>query len=124
MKEQLDTHRPSHGRRYDDVGRWEDSLGDFWSEQPASVRKKARWKKNLTLDAYMSAFGRGVKAAKVDDVEIAIKILHPPASHPPDTLYLGGSRSHRVLLGSHQSHHREDAALIGCWDSPESGFGD
>jgi hypothetical protein len=47
----------------------------FWSEQPAAVRKKARWKKNLTLDAYMSAFGRGVKVAEVEDVEIAIRIF-------------------------------------------------
>lgn len=48
----------------------------FWSEQPAAVRKKARWKRNLTLDAYMSAFGRGSKVAKLEDVEIAIKIFN------------------------------------------------
>ena len=50
-------------------------LETFWSEQVAAVRKKARWKKNLTLDAYMSAFGRGVKVAELEDVEIAIKIF-------------------------------------------------
>jgi hypothetical protein len=50
-------------------------LESFWSGQPSGVRKKARWKKNLTLDAYMSAFGRGVKVAEVADVEIAIRIF-------------------------------------------------
>jgi hypothetical protein len=50
-------------------------LETFWSEQPTAVRKKARWKKNLALDAYMSAFGRGVKVAEMVDVEIAVKIF-------------------------------------------------
>jgi len=50
-------------------------LETFWSRQQPEVRKKARWKKNLTLDAYMSAFGRGVKVAEVEDVEIAIRIF-------------------------------------------------
>jgi len=50
-------------------------LEAFWSGQQPEVRKKARWKKNLTLDAYMSAFGRGVKVAELEDVEIAIKIF-------------------------------------------------
>ncbi len=50
-------------------------LESFWSEQPTAVRKKVRWKKNLTLDAYISAFGRGVKIVEMGDVEIAVKIF-------------------------------------------------
>jgi hypothetical protein len=50
-------------------------LDAFWTTQPGDVKKKARWKKNLTLDAYMSAFGRGSKVAEVSDVEIAIRIF-------------------------------------------------
>ncbi len=52
-----------------------DALEIFWKGQSAAVRKKARWKKNLMLDAYMSAFGRGVKTVDVDDARIAIKIF-------------------------------------------------
>lgn len=50
-------------------------LESFWSMQAPAVRKKARWKKNLTLDAFMSAFGRGSKVVELEDVEIAIKIF-------------------------------------------------
>jgi putative DNA primase/helicase len=50
-------------------------LESFWVGQPPAVRKKARWKKNLALDAYMSAFGRGSKVAELEDVEIAIRIF-------------------------------------------------
>lgn len=50
-------------------------LDKFWSNQPDTVRKKARWKKNLMLDAYMSAFGRGLKVVELEDAEIAIKIF-------------------------------------------------
>ena len=50
-------------------------LEAFWSSLQPEVKKKARWKKNLTLDVYMSAFGRGLKIAEVEDVEIAIKIF-------------------------------------------------
>lgn len=50
-------------------------LDNFWAEQRADVRKKARWKKNLTLDVYVSAFGRSSKIAELEDVEIAIKIF-------------------------------------------------
>ena len=50
-------------------------LDSFWAEQKPEVRKKARWKKNLMLDAYMSAFGRGSKTAGIEDAEIAIKIF-------------------------------------------------
>lgn len=50
-------------------------LDAFWSGQPDAVRKKARWKKNLMLDAYMSAFGRGSKIAELEDAEIAVKIF-------------------------------------------------
>jgi Bifunctional DNA primase/polymerase, N-terminal len=47
----------------------------FWSEQPPEVQKKVRWKKHLTLDTYMSAFGERRKEATLADVEIAIKIF-------------------------------------------------
>jgi RepB DNA-primase from phage plasmid len=47
----------------------------FWKDQPVEVRKKARWKKVLQLDAFMSAFGRGVRIVDLADVEIAIKIF-------------------------------------------------
>ena len=50
-------------------------LDDFWKWQPAEVRKKARWKKNLQLDAYMSAFGCGRKVVEPEDAVIAIKIF-------------------------------------------------
>ncbi len=50
-------------------------LNDFWKDQPVEVRKKARWKKNLMLDAFMSAFGRGSKVVESEDVTIAIKIF-------------------------------------------------
>jgi hypothetical protein len=49
------------------------ALDEFWQGQPSSVKKKARWKKSLTLDVYMSAFGRGLKVAELEDVENAIK---------------------------------------------------
>ena len=50
-------------------------IEQFWDGQPKEVRKKARWKKNLWLDAYMSAFGRRSKIAEREDVEIAAKIF-------------------------------------------------
>ncbi len=50
-------------------------LDDFWKSQPAEIRKKARFKKNLLLDAYMSAFGRGLKTVELEDAETAIKIF-------------------------------------------------
>jgi putative DNA primase/helicase len=50
-------------------------LDDFWKFQPPSVRRKARWKKNLQLDAYLSAFGCGRKVVEAEDVVIAIKIF-------------------------------------------------
>jgi hypothetical protein len=50
-------------------------LDKFWLEQKPEVRKKARWKKHLMLDAFMSAFGRGSKIVKLEDAEIAIKIF-------------------------------------------------
>ena len=51
------------------------ALDKFWLEQPSEVKKKARWKKSLTLDVYMNAFGRGLKVAELEDVENAIKIF-------------------------------------------------
>ncbi len=50
-------------------------LDGFWQEQSVEVRKKARWKKNLVLDSYMSAFGRGVRTVEPEDAGIAIKIF-------------------------------------------------
>jgi hypothetical protein len=50
-------------------------LDGFWNRQPNEVRKKARWKKNLYLDTYMSAFGRSVKTADVEDAVDAVKIF-------------------------------------------------
>jgi hypothetical protein len=50
-------------------------LDAFWSSHPDAIRKKVRWKKNLLLDAYMSAFGRGLKLVELEDAEIAIKIF-------------------------------------------------
>jgi hypothetical protein len=48
-------------------------VDEFWSQQTPETKKKARWKKSLTLDVYMNAFGRGVKVAELEDVESAIK---------------------------------------------------
>jgi hypothetical protein len=50
-------------------------LESFWKGQPDDVRKKARWRKSLFLDAFMSAFGRGVKVADISDAEIAVRIF-------------------------------------------------
>lgn len=50
-------------------------LDEFWNQQSVDVQKKARWKKNLTVDAYMSAFGRGARTVETSDVDIAIKIF-------------------------------------------------
>jgi hypothetical protein len=50
-------------------------LDNFWREQSGDVRKKARWKKHLYMDAYMSAFGRALKVVELGDAEIAIKIF-------------------------------------------------
>ncbi len=49
-------------------------LEQFWAEQDEATRKKARWKKHLMVDAFMSAFGRGLKCVELADAEIAIKI--------------------------------------------------
>lgn len=51
------------------------SLDFFWSLQPPEVRTKARWKKNATLDCFMSAFGRCSKIVELNDVDIAIRIF-------------------------------------------------
>jgi hypothetical protein len=53
----------------------ENRLEEFWTEQPKEVRVKVRWKKDLAMDAFMSAFGRGSKVAELEDMEIAIKIF-------------------------------------------------
>jgi RepB DNA-primase from phage plasmid/Primase C terminal 1 (PriCT-1) len=47
----------------------------FWSHQLPEVRKKARWKKHLIVDAYMSAFGRESMVAEMQDVDRAVKIF-------------------------------------------------
>lgn len=50
-------------------------LEEFWSGQPTDVRRKPRFKKNLILDAYMSAFGRSSRTLETSDMEIAIRIF-------------------------------------------------
>lgn len=52
-----------------------DCLKQFWDAQPIEVRKKARWKKNMQVDAFMSAFGRGVREVELEDAVIATKIF-------------------------------------------------
>jgi len=52
-----------------------DSFANFWDSQPKEVRTKARWKKNVMLDAYMAAFGRGSKQVEADDMDIALQLL-------------------------------------------------
>src|SRR6202161_3998246 len=47
-------------------------LGIFWSAQPVEIRRKSRFKKYLTLDMYMAAFGRGVTVAEAEDLAVAI----------------------------------------------------
>jgi bifunctional DNA primase/polymerase-like protein len=94
-------------------------LETFWSEQPAAVRKKARWKKNLTLDAYLSAFGRGVKVADIEDVAIAIRIFTRQlvirqthfTSEVPDRIgfYLG------LIKGITEKMQRQLAAGVPEW---------
>jgi putative DNA primase/helicase len=50
-------------------------LDECWSSQSPETRKKARWRSNLKLDAYMSAFGRGLKVVEAEDARVAIKIF-------------------------------------------------
>ncbi len=45
----------------------------FWATLEPEVRTVARLKKQLKLDAYLMAFGRGAKAAELSDIEDAIK---------------------------------------------------
>jgi hypothetical protein len=51
-----------------------DSFNNFWDSLPKEVRTKARWRKNVMLDAYMAAFGRGSKQVEMDDMDIAIQL--------------------------------------------------
>jgi hypothetical protein len=51
------------------------ALEAFWSGQPREVRTKARFRTNLLLDAYMSAFGRGSRLVEAEDAAIAMKIF-------------------------------------------------
>jgi hypothetical protein len=53
----------------------ETRLEELWTEQPKEVRVKVRWKKNLAMDAFMSAFGRNSKVAELADMDVAIKIF-------------------------------------------------
>jgi len=50
-------------------------LEDFWQSQPLSVRTKVRFRTNLFLDAYMSAFGRRSWTVERADADAAIKIF-------------------------------------------------
>jgi len=52
-----------------------DIFNNFWDSQPKEVRTKARWKKNVTLDAYLVAFGRGSKQVETDDTDIALQLF-------------------------------------------------
>lgn len=54
----------------------ESKLEDFWKTQPSDLRRKIRFKKHLMLDMYMAAFGRGVKIAEPEDLDVAIKIYN------------------------------------------------
>jgi hypothetical protein len=51
-------------------------LSNFWNAQPVDVRRKIRFKKYLTLDMYMAAFGRGATVAEPEDLATAIKIFN------------------------------------------------
>lgn len=50
-------------------------LHEFWLTLPAEVRTVARFKKHIKLDAYLMAFGRGLRTVEVSDMEDAIKIF-------------------------------------------------
>ena len=50
-------------------------LDECWNAQSPETRKKARWRSNLKLDTYMSAFGRGRKVVEAEDARVAIKIF-------------------------------------------------
>ena len=52
-----------------------DSFNNFWDSQAKEVRTKARWKKNVLLDAYMAAFGRGSKQVETGDMDIALQLF-------------------------------------------------
>jgi hypothetical protein len=51
------------------------ALEAFWMNQPPEIRRKIRLKKHLMLDMYMAAFGRGVRQAELEDLEVAQKIF-------------------------------------------------
>lgn len=53
----------------------ESRLEEFWKSQPSDVRRKIRFKKYLTLDMYMAAFGRGAMVAELEDLDVATKIF-------------------------------------------------
>ncbi len=48
-------------------------LDECWNAQSAKTKSKARWRSNLKLEAYMSAFGRGLKVVEPEDATVAIK---------------------------------------------------
>jgi hypothetical protein len=50
-------------------------LYNFWLTLPTEVRTVARFKKHIKLDAYLMAFGRGVRTVEVSDMQDAIKIF-------------------------------------------------
>jgi hypothetical protein len=53
----------------------ESRLDEFWESQPVEIRKKVRFKKHVMLDMYMAAFGRGLRAAELEDLDVAIRIF-------------------------------------------------
>jgi Bifunctional DNA primase/polymerase, N-terminal len=76
----LDLHKKISSLNFDAKMTMSDStridLSSFWNAQPVEIRRKIRFKKYLTLDMYMAAFGRGVTVAETEDLATAIKIFN------------------------------------------------
>lgn len=51
------------------------ALVAFWDAQDKETKKKARWKKALMLDAYLTAFGEGLHEAGIEHAKVAIAIF-------------------------------------------------
>jgi hypothetical protein len=50
-------------------------LDEFWASQASEIRKKARWRKHLLVDAFMCSFGRGLRSVELSDAETAIQMF-------------------------------------------------
>lgn len=53
----------------------EDALESFWTSLPGDTQTRVRLKSYLAQDIFMSAYGRGVMVAEIEDLNIAIKIF-------------------------------------------------